>query len=315
MPWVRLDDHFDENPKVLSVGPLGLALWVTSIAYSNRNGTDGFIPTPIALRLISLEFEHPRDGTPMTALLGGARDYDETQQVGTVPDGYYLPNMLVAAGLWEKVAGGFIVHDYHDYQPTKEKVEADREAKREAGRAGGKASGLARAQASAKQTGSENEADASAKGQAETKPVPVPVPTASNEAVHGAKAPRSRKPVLVPLTDEEREKLIAKWGPKIPNVEDVIALSLEHEAHLKYPTGQYRYVDNWCRREAERFGPPAAPAAVGPLAVPAAAVQPWLQPGAREAADEARRQRIESRPADWYEKERERELKLARGET
>lgn len=26
MPWVRLDDHFDENPKVLSVGPLGLAL-------------------------------------------------------------------------------------------------------------------------------------------------------------------------------------------------------------------------------------------------------------------------------------------------
>lgn len=69
----------------------------------------------------------------------------------------------------------------------------------------------------------------------------------------GGKPPRARKPELVPLTDEERQQLIAKWRQELPHIEDVIDLALEHEAHLKYPTGQFRYVDNWCRKEAERL--------------------------------------------------------------
>ena len=31
MPWVRLDDHFDEHPKLAEAGPLGLALWVAGM--------------------------------------------------------------------------------------------------------------------------------------------------------------------------------------------------------------------------------------------------------------------------------------------
>ena len=71
------------------------------------------------------------------------------------------------------------------------------------------------------------------------------------------RAPGARKPAFQELTDDERKKLIVKWTSKIPNIEDVIALSLEHENHWKYPTGQFRYVDNWCRREwqsLERYG-------------------------------------------------------------
>lgn len=203
MPWVKLDDHFDENPKILSVGPLGLALWVTGIAYSNRNGTDGFIPSSMAIRLISLMFENPKNGQTQTVLIGGERDYEEEEQVGIVPDGYYLPNMLVNAGLWESVPGGYAIHDYHEFQPTKEHVEATREARREAGRAGGVASGIARREASAKQHGSSHEASVKqngskteasdqareqngskteAKDQAKTNPVPDPDPSASKEA-------------------------------------------------------------------------------------------------------------------------------------
>ena len=73
----------------------------------------------------------------------------------------------------------------------------------------------------------------------------------------GANAPRTRKPAFQELTEEEHARLVAKWEKRIPNVEDVIALSLEHENHWKYPTGQFRYVDNWCRREwqsLERYG-------------------------------------------------------------
>lgn len=171
MTWVKLDDHFDENPKIAQVGPLGLALWVTGLAYCNRNLTDGFIPTAIALRMLSLEYDDP-DERPTTILLGGVRDRGDDGQIGCVPEGYTVSNQLVKAGLWEDVPGGFQIHDFAHYQPTRAQVEAERAQKVAAGQAGGIAAAKARAKAGA---------------QAESKPVPVPdpVPIASNEAITG----------------------------------------------------------------------------------------------------------------------------------
>ena len=160
MVWVKIDDHFDEHPKIAAVGPLGIALWLTGLAYCNRNQTNGKIPATIALRLLSFEFPHPTDGDDCTILVGGERSADE-EQIGFVPDRYFIPNMLVAAGLWEEIPGGYLVHDYTDYQPTKEELAAEREQKRAAGKAGGQASAQARAKAGA---------------QAKSNPVPVPVP-------------------------------------------------------------------------------------------------------------------------------------------
>ena len=48
MPWVRVDDHFNEHPKLAKVGPLGWGIWLAGLAYCNRNLTDGFIPLSIA---------------------------------------------------------------------------------------------------------------------------------------------------------------------------------------------------------------------------------------------------------------------------
>src|SRR5690349_14142194 len=99
MSWVRLDDAFLDNPKILSAGPLAGFLWVVSIAWSNRNLTDGFIPEAQLIRLVDFRgFSH-----------GGEEAHAEE-----------LAKRLVRIGLWEKRKDGFYIHDYTIYQPTGE---------------------------------------------------------------------------------------------------------------------------------------------------------------------------------------------------
>ena len=43
MSWVKLGDEFPMHPKVLRVGPTGLALFVSGLCYSSRYLTDGVI--------------------------------------------------------------------------------------------------------------------------------------------------------------------------------------------------------------------------------------------------------------------------------
>lgn len=96
MAWVRIDDHIDEHPKIQAAGPLGLALFVSGLAYCNRNRTDGFIPASKAAVLLG-----PSGAGQVIAA-------------------------LVAAGLWRRVDGGFWVHDYLDYQLSREQIEKER---------------------------------------------------------------------------------------------------------------------------------------------------------------------------------------------
>lgn len=44
MGWGRFDDAYPHHPKLLAAGADGLALDVAAVCYSNRYGTDGFIP-------------------------------------------------------------------------------------------------------------------------------------------------------------------------------------------------------------------------------------------------------------------------------
>lgn len=151
MPWVKLDDHFDEHPKLAEAGPLGIALWVSGLAYCNRNLTDGFIPYRVAHCLLSFEG---------IGIFNGMQGQDVTCEM--------VAGILVDAGLWEMDGRDYRVHDYLEFQPSKAEVIAARTNKVEAGRAGGLASAQARAQASAT-------ALPQAECQAKSKPVPVPV--------------------------------------------------------------------------------------------------------------------------------------------
>ena len=144
MPWVRFDDQFPEHPKVVSVGPLGIALQVAAVCYCNRHLTDGFLPWSAAQSLLAWEFcETPNEN-------GQAKRIKVCVSCGMSGDDVdtdYVIGLLISAGIWEEVSGGYRVHDYLDYQLSKAQVEAIRAQKIAAGQAGGQASAQARAQA------------------------------------------------------------------------------------------------------------------------------------------------------------------------
>jgi len=157
MPWVRVDDHFDEHPKHAKAGPLGIALWLAGLAYCNRNLTNGNIPWAVAQRLLTWQFlgEPEEDGRRKVYTIGvscGMSGEDVTCE-------FVIP-LLVNAGLWEEVDGGFYVHDYPDYQFTRDEIEAFREA--------GKRGGLAKGKAKAK---------GYRLGQGKANPLTTPTPT------------------------------------------------------------------------------------------------------------------------------------------
>jgi hypothetical protein len=195
MPWVRVDDHFDGHPKMAAVGPVGWGVWLAGLAYSNRNLTDGFIPYAIAEGIggawkIREPIEDERE-------VNGLREVRYNERVWSIDLGSgmhgesltteWVIEQLLRVGLWEEVPGGYLIHDYGDYQPTKAQVEAEREAKIAAGRAGGIAAAKARATAPAL---------------AKSKPVPNPVPVPNKEDVRRKNArederPRGGKPEVV----------------------------------------------------------------------------------------------------------------------
>lgn len=163
MPWVRIDDHFNEHPKLAAVGPVGWGIWLAGLAYSNRNLTDGFIPHAVAAGFggdweVLLPSEKPDTDTVWTIDRG-------TGMHGEGMDTAWVIGVLMEYGLWELAPGGYRIHDYEDYQPTKAEILAQRASKAAAGQAGGRASAQARAKA-----------NGAALAQAESNPVPKPVP-------------------------------------------------------------------------------------------------------------------------------------------
>jgi hypothetical protein len=123
MTWVKLDDEFYINPKVVAAGPLGISLYVCALSYCGKHLTDGFIPRRILPTLLNVE---------------GV--WDKTYPAGSEDDSSWTlretAGVLVELGLWEVIDGGYQVHDYLTYNPTREQVEATREAKVEAGKLG-----------------------------------------------------------------------------------------------------------------------------------------------------------------------------------
>jgi hypothetical protein len=96
MSWVKLDDQLADHPKIAQAGPLGLAVYVAGLCYSARYLTDGFIPYASSERF-----------------------------AGSSPE---LRQKLVELSLWDETNGGYLVHDYLDYNPPAAKVKAEREA-------------------------------------------------------------------------------------------------------------------------------------------------------------------------------------------
>lgn len=115
MPWVRFDDQFPIHRKVEVLSDRAFRLHVRAIFWCARNLTDGFV--------------HRRELSVVAGRMRGP--------------GKCVAE-LVASGLWIEQQDGWIIHDYLDYQPSRERVLATRDARTQAGRKGGVASGNTR---------------------------------------------------------------------------------------------------------------------------------------------------------------------------
>lgn len=102
--WFRLDMGFPEHPKVLKISDRAFRFFVAAIAYSTRNLTDGLVDFPTVKHL---------GFTRKTAL------------------------ELEAVCLFDPAPEGWRIHDFLDYQPSRQDWKAVGEARREAGRLGG----------------------------------------------------------------------------------------------------------------------------------------------------------------------------------
>ena len=97
MPWVRLDDKFHANPKVMTAGNAAVGLYARALSYCGDLLTDGFVPKA-------------------WATANGTRA---------------LESKLEACGLWIRVEGGYQIPDYLAIgNPSRAEVEAKREADR-----------------------------------------------------------------------------------------------------------------------------------------------------------------------------------------
>lgn len=243
MPWIRIDDHFDEHPKLAAAGPLGWAMWLAGLAYCNRNLTDGFIPWSIAGNLVSWDY---LDATgPTRIYIGGP---DSVSEEGAVSSEYVIV-VLCNVGLWDKVTGGYRVHDFDQYQPTKAVIMAERAKKVAAGTAGGVATATARAQALAT-------APDVAQSKPVPKPVPVPVPVPVSNPVSPVSNPGARAkertngaPFTDPVLVAQRAAILAKYGEDQPIIAQPVVIptpaAQEREAHrLEALALHGRFLDN-----------------------------------------------------------------------
>jgi len=94
--WIKLDDGFPQNPKIIGLSDHSFRLYISGLCYSGRYLTDGFIPAAII------------------------------KQVGD-------PRELIEKGLWQITPDGIQIANYTEYQTPKSEVERKREQTRERG--------------------------------------------------------------------------------------------------------------------------------------------------------------------------------------
>lgn len=95
MVWVKIDDHFTDNPKIEKLSDRAFRLHVAGLCYCGANLTDGFVPDDRVRRLL------PSVTKRMVA-------------------------ELVECNVWLPADGGYEIKSFLEYNPSKAKVDQDR---------------------------------------------------------------------------------------------------------------------------------------------------------------------------------------------
>lgn len=96
MGWVKIDDRYRTNPKIVQLGAEGLALDVAGLCFCAENETDGEIP------------------------------YGVVPSLYPVRRPYRVADRLVEVGRWDRTESGYRIHDYLLYNPSKEELDKRR---------------------------------------------------------------------------------------------------------------------------------------------------------------------------------------------
>jgi hypothetical protein len=238
MVWAKLDDEILDNEKITQAGVLGFAMHVAAITWCCRKLTDGFLPyarVRLLLDLSTLDLEYLEatespEGMHESFLSG-------VHNVGAV-QASKIAERLISVGLWreDKERGGYWIHDFLDYNPSRKEAEAQKDALRavrsEAGKRGaerrwssrsdgkpdGKPDGKTMANAVANRSQSHGP-------DPDPDPDPVPdqdsLPSGVSARARGVGGGRVLRPDE-PLTDQRRkdhEALTANLDPRDPEPE------------------------------------------------------------------------------------------------
>ena len=101
MTWLKLDDKFPEHRKIRRLNDGAYRLHTTAMAACSKDETDGLVTMA---------------------------DLDEMTHSTRLQK--YVP-ALVEAGLWDVVPGGWMIHDFLDYNPSHADLNAKRDADRQ----------------------------------------------------------------------------------------------------------------------------------------------------------------------------------------
>jgi hypothetical protein len=102
--WAKFDDGLIDHPKIGIAGDvigkngraIALGFYAGAVIWSNKHLTDGFVPVAIVKHFLQVE------------------------------NGTAIADALTRASLFEKVDGGFQVHDFGDHNPSAAKVKKKR---------------------------------------------------------------------------------------------------------------------------------------------------------------------------------------------
>lgn len=260
MSWARIDDAFDDHPKVLAVleheqGGAAIGLWLLCLTWAHRN----------TLR---------RDKTPGLISASLPRRY-----LG--PGARELAALLVKEGLWEPLADGdgWMIHDFDRYLPAPKTSQA----RSEAGRRGA-------ASRWAKNTSDGNEPDGDGKlpSHPDNEPDACHDADGNTMASDGSRAPARRaipngiapepEPEK-PLTAAQKRRRATRIPPDFKVTTEMVAWARKRVPHVNGALETEKFINhfrskggrdaakldwvltwkNWMLTAAERTGRPAQP--------------------------------------------------------
>lgn len=234
--WFKVDDAFFSNPKTAMLSDGATALWLRSGSWSAQQLTGGFIPAR------------------MVPMFRGSDD---------------SVRELCDVGLWERddERDGYWFHDWSNYQPDAEEVDALRRKRSEAGKRGanrrwsrktvdengknGKTDGKCHGKPMA------NAWQTDGKPMANSCPVPVPVPDKKEKEEYSSSfSKETSADEYLETGRPEADRQISRQYPNLDLTDAWGAFMQHHHGETRTIAEWTRLWKGWCQRRANMSGIP-----------------------------------------------------------